>query len=124
MPLRFSSLRRGLLLVAVNHEKGEPHKHSEALGFSIPAIMSINFDFVASSIFLLTNFATIILLWKIATPWQWEFRSTSIMRSSLRSISSRRYSRGSRQLARARISFRDNPLNARLRREPGYGSSL
>ena len=24
MPLRFSSLRRGLLLVAVNHEKGEP----------------------------------------------------------------------------------------------------
>ena len=33
MPLRFSSLRRGLLLVAVNHEKGEPHKHSEALGF-------------------------------------------------------------------------------------------
>ena len=33
MPLRFSSLRRRLLLVAVNHEKGEPHKHSEALGF-------------------------------------------------------------------------------------------
>ena len=32
MPLRFSSLRRGLLLVAVNHEKGEPHKQSEALG--------------------------------------------------------------------------------------------
>ena len=56
MPLRFSSLRRGLLLVAVNHEKGEPHKHSEALGFSIPAIMSVNFDFVASSIFLLNKF--------------------------------------------------------------------
>jgi hypothetical protein len=33
MPLGFSSLRRGLLLVAVNHEKGERHKHSEALGF-------------------------------------------------------------------------------------------
>src|SRR4051794_20897970 len=33
MTLRFSSLRRGLLLVAVNHEKGEPHKHSETLGF-------------------------------------------------------------------------------------------
>jgi hypothetical protein len=33
MPLRFSSLRTVLLLVAVNHEKGEPHKHSEALGF-------------------------------------------------------------------------------------------
>ena len=29
MPLRFSSLRRGLLLVAVNHEKGEPHKYSK-----------------------------------------------------------------------------------------------
>ena len=113
MPLRFSSLRRGLLLVAVNHEKGEPHKHSEALGF------------IYISIFLLNKFRNNHPSLEdchavaVGVPL-----STSIMRSSLRSISSRRYSRGSRQLARARISFRDNPLNARLRREPGYGSSL
>ena len=123
MPLRFSSLRRGLLLVAVNHEKGEPHKHSEALGFSIPAIMSVNFDFVASSIFLLKQISQQSSFFG-RLPRRGSGSSVAIMRSSLRSISSRRYSRGSRQLARARISFRDNPLNARLRREPGYGSSL
>ena len=68
MPLRFSSLRRGLLLVAVNHKKGEPHGHSgssrlhiiEELLASMHDAKFINaslaIDFVASSIFLLNKF--------------------------------------------------------------------
>jgi hypothetical protein len=111
MPLRFSSLRRGC--------SWSPSIMKRASPINTRKLYASYSYFSAKQISQQS-----VLLWKIATPWQWEFRRTSIMRSSLRSISSRRYSRGSRQLARARISFRDNPLNAWLRREPGYGSSL